>query len=215
MRRLLCLFGCLVLLTGCTKQIHGVEFSTVSELDVNFNLDIGTNSTGNSLAECSFSGDFGLSGYTYAEFLFIQDDKVSDLIVDIPNHQITREGHTHDYLRNKSFVGGLEVEEPVEILNWPVLDFTSIADAWSRLTEGYPLEAGTKGETQDGYEYYTIQRQAVEGSITGAPYDRLGIEEYTYVIKDGEVISLGVDVSYFISGIEFHKQKSIQISTLQ
>ena len=215
MRRLVGLFGVFILLTGCSRQLNGVEVGTIPEREISFNLDISSTVTEAVSPTCEFSGDFGISDYTYAEFMILQGDIASELIVDLPNHTVTRDGHTHDYLKNKSYINGLEVEEAVDILDWPVMDFTSISDVWLQLTKDYPLEAGCVGEVSGDYEYYTIQRQAIDGSVVGAPHDRLGNEEYTYIIQDGVVISLGIDVSYIVSGVEFHKQKSIQLLTLQ
>jgi len=214
LRWLLILVIASILLSGCSYQINGVEFATISDTEVSFDLDIGADETVPS-NKCSFSGDFGLTDYDYMELATVIDGEAREIVVDVINRTVTYDNTTHDYLRNKSFVNGVEVEDVVDVIDWPVMDFESVDDAWRLLIADYPIEAGCVGEVQDGYEYYIQTRPASDDSFTGAIPDRLGTEEYTYIFKDGQVVSLAIDVSYFVEDVEYHTQLSVQILNLK
>lgn len=142
----------------------------------------------------------GLKDLTYCYITMMQNGEVTgSLEVDLDNDCLTLNDEVrHNYLTWKTWVkegdDWVEIEEGVDIPNYNVIYWDNLLDAFNDLLADEQIPEGTRGELQDGYEYFTRQTDNV--LVTTEEGKKNGYRRLDYIIEGNKPKSVSVTEGY-------------------
>lgn len=141
-----------------------------------------------------------------------QNGDESVLVINLNDKEVEYNGIRHNYLTHETLEDGEVCTEPVEILDWDVLNFSSVVEPIELVLSEYLIPLGVEGYESGDYNYFQIPYHVDKSTLEGISVEEVKSGVLMYVFKNDILVSVNITVTYEVNGVSESCRKSLIFS---